>query len=79
MAFKSLVGHTDRELIGRSMGQRDIDGDAIEAGAQNVEALEAEVDTRFAETSKAAGAFLVGSDALKPLLEAIAVAGGEIQ
>ncbi|MBL8602667.1 MAG: DNA repair ATPase [Myxococcales bacterium] len=44
-----------------------------------VEALEAEVDTRFAETSKAAGAFLVGSDALKPLLEAIAVAVGKAE
>ncbi len=36
--------------------------------------LEAEVDARFAEVSRAAAVFLAGSDALRPLLEAIAAA-----
>jgi len=39
-----------------------------------VGALEAEVDARFAEVSRAAAVFLAGADALRPLLEAIATA-----
>ncbi|MDB4927769.1 MAG: repair ATPase, partial [Myxococcaceae bacterium] len=39
-----------------------------------VDALEAEVDARFKETSFAAAGFLSGGDSLKPLLDAIAAA-----
>jgi hypothetical protein len=41
---------------------------------KRVDALEAEVDARFVETSVAAAGFLAGDDALRPLHEAIAAA-----